>query len=41
VACGAAEFAAPVRLKVGDKYIRIESPGYASPTWVDVDGDGR
>lgn len=41
VACGAAEFAAPVRLKVGDKYIRVESPGYASPTWVDIDGDGK
>jgi hypothetical protein len=36
--CGAAEFHAPVRLKVGDDAIRVESPGYACPSWVDIGG---
>ena len=35
------EFEAPVRLKAGGKFIRTESPGYASPCWADVDGDGK
>ena len=35
------EFEAPVRLKAGGKLIKIESPGYASPCWADVDGDGK
>ncbi len=39
--CWAADFELPVRLKAGDKYIRTESPGYACPTWADVDGDGK
>ena len=39
--CWAAEFESPVRLKAGEKYIRTESPGYACPTWADVDGDGK
>ena len=30
-----------VRLKGGDAAIRVESPGYACPTWADVDGDGK
>ena len=34
-------FEAPVRLMVGSKLIRVESPGYASPSWADVDGDGK
>lgn len=34
-------FEAPVRVKAGDEPVRTESPGYASPTWHDVDGDGR
>ena len=41
VAAGAAEFAAPVRLKGGDVAVRVESPGYASPCWADIDGDGK
>ncbi len=39
--CAAAEFKPPVRLKAGDAAIRVESPGYACPAWVDVDGDGK
>jgi hypothetical protein len=34
----AAEFEPPVRLKAGGVPIRVESPGYAAPCWVDVDG---
>lgn len=34
-------FEAPVRLKAADGYVRTEAPGYASPTWHDVDGDGK
>ena len=37
----AADFADPVRLKAGDKAIRVEAPGYAFPCWGDVDGDGK
>ncbi len=37
----APEFEAPIRLKAGGKFIRTESPGYASPCWADVDGDGK
>jgi hypothetical protein len=33
-------FAAPVRLRAGDGYVKVESPGYACPTLFDVDGDG-
>jgi hypothetical protein len=40
-ACGAAEFAAPVRLKAGGVAIRVESPGFAAPCLADVDGDGK
>jgi hypothetical protein len=39
--CAAAEFQPPVRLKAGDKPIRVERPGYAYPCWFDVDGDGK
>jgi hypothetical protein len=38
--CRATEFEPPVRLKAGGVPIRVESPGYAAPCWVDVDGDG-
>ena len=38
---GAADFEPPVRLKGGDAAIRVEAPGYACPTWADVDGDGK
>jgi hypothetical protein len=37
----AAEFAAPVRLEAGGEAVRVESPGYACPCWVDVDKDGK
>ena len=36
----AAEFEAPVMLKAGGKPIQVEAPGYAAPSWFDVDGDG-
>ncbi len=35
------QFEAPVRLKAGDEFIRVESPGYAYPCLADVDGDGK
>lgn len=34
------EFQAPVRIKAGDEFVTVESPGYACPTMADVDGDG-
>ena len=34
-------FSAPVRLKGGDEYIATQSPGYASPCWHDMNGDGK
>ncbi len=37
----AADFAAPVMMKAGGQPIRTEAPGYASPCWADVDGDGK
>jgi hypothetical protein len=39
--CGAAEFQAPVRLKADGAAVRVEAPGYAAPSWADVDGDGK
>ncbi|MGL4550009.1 MAG: hypothetical protein ACRC33_02380 [Gemmataceae bacterium] len=39
--CAAADFHPPARLKAGDAAVRVESPGYAYPCWVDVDGDGK
>ena len=39
--CSAADFEPPVRLKVGDAAIRVESPGYAAPCWADIHGDGK
>jgi len=41
LASGGPEFEAPVRLTAGGEAIRTEAPGYASPCWADVDGDGR
>jgi len=40
-AAGDVQFAAPVRLKAGDKFIRVDQPGYACPCWGDIDGDGK
>ncbi|MSR63691.1 MAG: VCBS repeat-containing protein [Planctomycetes bacterium] len=34
-------FAEPVRLRAGEAYVRVESPGWAAPCWHDVDGDGK
>ena len=39
--CSAADFDPPVRLKVGDAAIRVESPGYAAPCWADLHGGGQ
>jgi hypothetical protein len=39
--CSAIDFAAPVRLTAGGVPIRVESPGYACPCLVDIDGDGK
>jgi hypothetical protein len=41
VVAGAAQFETPVRLKGGDEFVRVESPGYATPCWGDIDGDGK
>ena len=35
------QFEAPVRLKAGDAFIQVEAPGYACPSWADVDVDGK
>jgi hypothetical protein len=34
-------FETPVRLRGGDEFVKVESPGYAAPCWFDVDRDGR
>jgi len=34
-------FDAPVRMKAGDQFVRVESPGFAAPCWHDIDGDGQ
>ena len=31
----------PVRMKAGEGYVRVESPGWAAPCWHDVDRDGK
>ena len=36
-----AQFTEPVRLKAGDEYVRVEAPGWACPSWHDLDGDGK
>ena len=41
IACSAAEFEPPVRLKGGEHPVRVESPGYAAPCWADLDADGK
>jgi hypothetical protein len=38
---GSAEFRPPTRLKAEGVPVRVESPGYAAPCWVDIDGDGK
>jgi len=39
--CSASDFEPPVRLMAGNAAIRTESPGYAAPCWVDLNGDGK
>lgn len=39
--CNAAEFQSPIKLKGGSEAVRVDSPGYAAPCWVDIDGDGK
>ena len=48
LACGfglsvaaAVEFEKPYRLKGGGEFVRVESPGWASPCWADLNGDGK
>jgi hypothetical protein len=33
-------FHPPERLRAGGDYVRVEAPGFACPSWHDVDGDG-
>ena len=37
----AVDFQKPVRLKAGDEFARVESPGWAAPCLSDIDGDGK
>ena len=37
----AADFEKPVRLKAGGAVIAVEEPGFAAPSWADIDGDGK
>jgi hypothetical protein len=39
--CAAAEFEKPIRLKGGDEYVRVESPGWAAPCVADINHDGK
>ncbi len=39
--CTAAEFEPPVRIKAGGVPIRVESPGFAAPCLVDLEGKGK
>ena len=41
LAAQAPQFEAPVRMKANGEYVKTEKPGYASPAWADVDGDGK
>ena len=34
-------FEAPKRLRANGELIRVEEPGFACPSWVDLDGDGE
>lgn len=38
---GASEFQPPTRLMAGGAPVRVDSPGWACPSWADVDGDGK
>lgn len=34
-------FSDPVRLSTGNSPIQLEQPGFASPAWADMTGDGK
>jgi len=38
---GSGQFAPPVLLTTDEGPVRVESPGYASPCWADIDNDGN
>jgi hypothetical protein len=38
---GGLHFTPPERLKAGEDFVRVESPGWACPSWYDVDRDGK
>jgi hypothetical protein len=40
LAAGATDFESPVRIKGGETFVRVESPGWAAPCLADVDGNG-
>jgi hypothetical protein len=35
------KFEPPVRMRAGDSFVKVEAPGYACPSWHDVDKDGK
>lgn len=37
----ATEFEPPVQLTAAGEPIKLEQPGFASPCWADIDGDGK
>lgn len=37
----AVQFEKPVLIKAAGKLIMTRSPGYATPCWTDIDGDGK
>lgn len=34
-------FEVPQRLRADGKYVRVDEPGFACPSWVDLDADGE
>jgi hypothetical protein len=37
----AADFHPPARVRAGEAFVKVESPGYACPCLADVDADGK
>ena len=35
------DFEAPVRLRAGGEFVKVETPGFAAPALADLTGDGR
>lgn len=35
------QFEPPVRLRAGDAFVKTEEPGFACPSWHDLDKDGK